>query len=66
MENKELGENIKQKIKDKGVKMNWVAKNIGMSYSCFSHRISGHTPFRYYEIIKISDLLNIDEKDLLL
>lgn len=60
-----MGKKVKEKINEKGVRMNWVAEKLDMSYSCFSHRICGHTPFSYSEIIKISNILNINENDLL-
>lgn len=57
-----IGEKVKKKIKEQGRTITWVSKQVGVSRSSFSQRISGKLEFKMHELIGISKALGLSEK----
>lgn len=57
---------LQEKINESGLKIGFIAKNLGISYHWLKKKISGEVPFKAYEIQILCDLINItdlEEKD---
>lgn len=56
-------EALKQKIDESGYKMQFVAKQIGVSNQAFYNKIGNKTEFLASEIMKLSKLLQLDDDE---
>ena len=54
-----IGEKVKRKLDEKGVKISWMADKLGISRPSFSQRIKGKPEFRHSELVKITELLSL-------
>lgn len=54
---------LKQKIKDSGLKINFVAEKVGISYQAFWQKMEGKSKFTLEEIQKLCDVLNLSTED---
>lgn len=56
---------LKQRIRDSGFRIAFIAEKLGITYSGFSNKINNKTDFKAREIITLCDLLNInaDERE---
>lgn len=56
---------LKQKIKESGYKISYIAEKLGLSYPGLKKKIDNQTDFRAGEIQTLSDLLclSVDEKE---
>lgn len=51
------------KINDSGLKLSYIAANIGLSYAGLRKKLDGETDFKASEIVALSDLLNLSKSD---
>jgi predicted XRE-type DNA-binding protein len=56
-----IGEKVKQKINEKGIKIHWIAEQIGISRSSFSQRIKGTPEFKHSELVRITKALGLPD-----
>ena len=54
---------LKQTIKEKGFRLDFVAKKLKLSTYRFSLKLNGKNEFKWSEIEKIVELLKLDEKE---
>lgn len=54
---------LKEKIYEKGLKYSHIAKKLGLSAYGFSLKINGKSDFKWEEILKMCDLLNVDDEE---
>jgi len=54
---------LKQKIKDSGLKINFVAEKVGISYQSFWQKMEGKTKFALEEVQKLCNVLNLSTED---
>lgn len=54
---------LKNKIKERGLKFNYIAGKLDLSEYGFSLKLRGTTEFKWSEIEKIVMLLNLSEKE---
>ena len=53
---------LQKAISDSGLKRKFIAEQLGLSYQGFLDKIRGKTEFVGSEIIRMKDLLRIDDK----
>jgi len=53
---------LEQAIKNSGLKRKYIAEQLGLSYQGFLDKIRGKTEFVGSEIVRMKDILRIDEK----
>jgi len=60
-------EKLSQKISAKGLKLCWIADQMGITYPSLQNKIRNVTAFKASEILVLSDLLGLstDERDAL-
>jgi len=51
---------VKDKIKKKGLKNNYIAKKMGINNVSFSDRLTGKVNFKTDEVFKLAKILNIN------
>lgn len=56
-------EQIKNKIKEKGYKLKFVAEKLNLTPYGLSLKLDGKNDFKWSEVVKISNILNLDEKE---
>lgn len=54
---------LKARIVEKGFTQSEIAEKIGISATAFNNKITGKVDFKASEISKLSDILDIDNKD---
>jgi transcriptional regulator with XRE-family HTH domain len=54
---------LKARIVEKGFTQSEIADKIGISATAFNNKITGKVDFKASEISKLSDILDIDNKD---
>ena len=54
---------LKAKIVEKGYNLGEFAKAMKMSHSSFSYKINGKKEFRYSEILRAINILNLSSQD---
>ena len=52
-----------KKIKDSGLRLDYIADNLGISRACLYKKLKAIAPFRLPEVFYICNLLSIDEDD---
>ncbi len=55
--------NLKNVIESKGISMTFIAKKIGISRESLYNKVQGKTEFKASEIVKISSLLSLTNKE---
>lgn len=53
------------KIRDRGLKLGFVAERIGITRSCLSLKIGGKTEFRLSEVSKLAELLDLCDGEII-
>ena len=67
---KQMGENLKRygklrgKIREKGIKGNYLSRKMGMTPQSVSHRMTGKTPWRMDEMYNILSMLGAPDNKL--
>lgn len=56
-------EMLRERLKDSGYKMYFIAEHLGLSYQGFLNKVDGKTEFVAPEIKKLCELLNIGLED---
>ena len=59
-------EKLKEKIKEKGIKYNYLANILGIDKNTFSRKIKGKTSFTLEEIKTISKIINLNDNEKLI
>lgn len=54
---------LRQKIRDSGYRIHFVAEKIGLSYQGFQNKVENRQDFRTSEIKGLCDLLGIDAQE---
>lgn len=54
---------LRQRIKDSGLKLNWIAKRCGLSYQGFLNKVDNKTDFTAPQILILKELLNLKPKE---
>jgi len=54
---------LKKKIKESGYRFNWIAKQLNLSPFGMRKKVNGENEFKVSEVKKISELLNLNEKE---
>ena len=54
---------LKETIKEKGFRLDFIAKQLKLSTYGFSLKLNGKNEFKWSEIEKIVELLKLDEKE---
>lgn len=54
---------LNQKIRDSGIKLNWIEEALGLSYMGLKRKLNGETEFKVSEANKIAQVLNLSEED---
>ena len=54
---------LKARIVEKGYTQGEIAEKIGISATAFNNKITGKVDFKASEIFKLSEILDIDNKD---
>lgn len=54
---------LKDKIKDSGLKITYVAEKCGLTYQGFSNKLNGINDFKLVEADKLRQILNISNAD---
>lgn len=60
MTNTEL---LRQKIKDSGLKLSYIAYKLGLSYPSLSKKINGHMRFWQNEIVILAEILRLSDRE---
>lgn len=58
-------QSLKDKIKEKGYMLEYIARQLGISPITLNSKIKGTCPFKLPEMYKIIDTLDLKEKDIL-
>lgn len=58
-----VGNQIKNKIKEKGYKLKFIAEKLGLTPYGLALKLNGKNEFKWSEILEISNILNLDEKE---
>lgn len=56
-------ERLNQKIKDSGIKKNWISEKCGMSYNSFLNKLNNKTDFTASEISTLKDVLGLSPQE---
>lgn len=56
-------ERLNQKIKDSGIKKNWISEKCGMSYNSFLNKLNNKTDFTAPEISTLKDVLGLSPQE---
>lgn len=51
------------KIEEKGLKYNFIAKQLGLSNYGFAKKVNNDTEFKVSEVVKITELLGLTKKE---
>ena len=54
---------LKKKIEASGYRFNWIAKQLNLSPFGMRKKVNGENEFKVSEVKKISELLNLNEKE---
>ena len=54
-----IGENIKNKLKDEGFKIEYVARKLGITHGALSQRLDNGDLIKYKTMLEISNVTNI-------
>lgn len=54
---------LSEKIKESGLKINYLCENLGISRAGFWKKVKGETPFRVPEVFVLCSLLKIENED---
>ena len=54
---------LKKKIEESGYRFNWIAKQRNLSPFGMRKKVNGENEFKVSEVKKISELLNLNEKE---
>lgn len=54
---------LKKKIEESGYRFNWIAKQLNLSPFGMRKKVNGENEFKVSEVKKISELLNLNEKE---
>lgn len=54
---------LDEKIKDSGLKIQYIIDSLGLSRNGFNMKRKGETPFKKPEIYMLSDILNLSEEE---
>lgn len=54
---------LNEKIRDSGLKLNWIEEALGLSYMGLKRKLSGETEFKVSEANKIAEILNLSKED---
>lgn len=54
---------LNQKIKDSGIKKNWISEKCGMSYNSFLNKLNNKTDFTAPEISTLKDVLGLSPQE---
>ncbi len=54
---------LKEKIEESGYRFNWIAKQLNLSPFGMRKKVNGENEFKVSEVKKISELLNLNEKE---
>lgn len=54
---------LKEKIKNSGVKVTFLAKQLGITYMAFTNRMNGKVEFRMNEVRKIVEILHLTPEE---
>ena len=57
------GELLRAKIKNRGLKVQYVAKEVGLSRGGFSKKMNGHSFFNSDEISRLIDILGLSVEE---
>lgn len=60
----QIGNNVKQVIKSKGLRQNYVAEKAGYNPKVFSGMLCGRQGIKDIDIIKIANVLNVTPNEL--
>ena len=52
---------LKEKIKESGYKLEYLARKVGITRQCFSDKVNGNSSFNQYQIKILCDLLDITD-----
>ena len=58
------GDLLKSKIKDRGLKITWIAKMLGLSRGGFSKKLNGHSYFNSHEMDVLKNILGLTPEEL--
>ena len=56
-------ERLNQKIKDSGIKKNWISEKCGMTYNSFLNKLNNKTDFTAPEISTLKDVLGLSPQE---
>ena len=56
-------ERLNRKIKDSGIKKNWISEKCGMSYNSFLNKLNNKTDFTAPEISTLKDVLGLSPQE---
>ena len=56
-------ERLNKKIKDSGIKKNWISEKCGMSYNSFLNKLNNKTDFTAPEISTLKDVLGLSPQE---
>lgn len=54
---------LKEKIEESGYRFDWIAKQLNLSAFGMRKKVNGENEFKVSEVKKISELLNLNEKE---
>lgn len=54
---------LREKIKNSGVKVTFIASQLGITYMAFTNRMNGKVEFRMNEVRKIAELLHLTQDE---
>lgn len=54
---------LKEKIKNSGVKVTFIASQLGITYMAFTNRMNGKVEFRMNEVRKLAELLHLTQDE---
>ena len=60
-----VGRAVRRAIEDAGLTQADAGDSIGLSKRSMSRRITGHLPFTWPELVRVSDVVDVDLSDLL-
>jgi cyanate lyase len=54
---------LNAKIRESGIKLNWIEEALGLSYMGLKRKLTGETEFKVSEANKIAEVLNLSKDD---